>query len=162
MQSHFHNPKQGCIEVKFYRPSPWNLFSFKLSCRILAHIEALSYGIVLYMSGNINQAPIPLPVSRALKKFGMDLSLSRRRRCFSQQSMAERIGISVSSLRRLEKGDPSLSWGTIARALYVLGKLDKLNELIDTANDSIGLVLMDEQLPRRIRKRKISSETGAL
>ncbi|NMW21003.1 MAG: helix-turn-helix domain-containing protein [Chlorobiaceae bacterium] len=114
------------------------------------------------MSGNINQAPIPLPVSRALKKFGMDLSLSRRRRCFSQQSMAERIGISVSSLRRLEKGDPSLSWGTIARALYVLGKLDKLNELIDTANDSIGLVLMDEQLPRRIRKRKISSETGAL
>ncbi len=61
------------------------------------------------MSGNINKAPIPLPVSRVLKKFGSDLSLARRRRRFSQQSMAERIGISVSSLRRLEKGDPTLS-----------------------------------------------------
>jgi transcriptional regulator with XRE-family HTH domain len=114
------------------------------------------------MSGNIEKAPAPLSVLRALKKFGMDLSLSRRRRRFSQQSMAERIGISVSSLRRLEKGDPSLSWGTIARALYVLGELDKLNELLDTANDSIGLILMDEQLPQRIRKRKISPQTGAL
>ena len=116
----------------------------------------------LNMSDYFEKAPMPLTVSRALKKFGSDLSLARRRRRFSQQSMAERIGISVSSLRRLEKGDPSLSWGTIARALYVLGEIDKLNELLDTANDSIGLVLMDEQLPRRIRKRKITPETGAL
>lgn len=114
------------------------------------------------MSDYQNKTPLPLPVARTLKKFGMDLSLARRRRRFSQQSMAERIGISVSSLRRLEKGDPSLSWGTIARALNVLGELTKLNELLDTANDTIGLVLMDEQLPKRIRKRKILPETGAL
>ena len=116
----------------------------------------------LYMTGNFEKAPMPLPVRRAVMKFGRDLSLARRRRRFSQESMAERIGISVSSLRRLEKGDPTLSWGTIARAMYVLGEIEKLNQLLDTANDDIGLVLMDEQLPRRIRSRKSSPESGAL
>ncbi len=115
-----------------------------------------------YMTFYEEKAPMPLPVKRAVIKFGRDLSLARRRRRFSQQSMAERIGISVSSLRRLEKGDPTLSWGTIARAMYVLGEIEKLNQLLDTVKDDIGLMLMDEQLPRRIRSRKPSPEAGAL
>ena len=117
---------------------------------------------ILYMIVYKEKTPMPLPVKRAVMKFGRDLSLARRRRRFSQESMAERIGISVSSLRRLEKGDPTLSWGTIARAMYVLGEIEKLNQLLDTAIDDIGLVLMDEQLPRRIRSRKPSPEAGAL
>ncbi len=116
----------------------------------------------LYMTGSVEKVPLPLPVKRAVMKFGRDLSLARRRRRFSQESLAQRIGISVSSLRRLEKGDPTLSWGTIARAMYVLGEIEKLNQLLDTATDDIGLVLMDEQLPRRIRSRKSSPESGAL
>src|SRR5665213_2965737 len=101
----------------------------------------------------------PLPVVRAIQKFGRDLALARRRRRFSQNSMAVRVGISPATLRRLEKGDPSLSWGTIARALHVLGDLEKLNELLDTAKDEIGLVLADEQLPKRIRQKKVSPDS---
>ncbi len=104
----------------------------------------------------------PLPVGRAIEKFGKDLALARRRRRFSQESMAKRIGISVSSLKRLEKGDPSLSWGAIVRALHVLGELEKLNDLLDTAKDDIGLLLMDEQLPKRIRGKKSTAASGAL
>jgi hypothetical protein len=47
------------------------------------------------------------------------------------------------------------------RALQVFGELDKLDQLLDTANDSIGLILMDEKLPQRIRKSKTTPETGA-
>ena len=129
---------------------------------IFVYKEAVINFKSLYMIACEEKAPMPLPVKRAIMKFGQDLSLARRRRRFSQQSMAERIGISVSSLRRLEKGDPTLSWGTIARAMYVLGEIGKLNQLLDTANDGIGLMLMDEQLPRRIRSRKPSPEAGAL
>jgi len=103
-----------------------------------------------------------MPVNRAIDKFGKDLALARRRRRFSQASMAKRIGISLASLKRLEKGDPSLSWGAIVRALHVLGELDKLNELLDTAKDDIGLMLMDEQLPKRIRHKKATAGSGAL
>ena len=110
----------------------------------------------------MRKSPLPLPVKRTIEKFGRDLSLARRRRRFSQASMAERIGISVASLRRLEGGDPGLSWGAVARALQVLGELSKLNSLLDTANDDLGLALMDKQLPQRIRRHTRSGNTGAL
>lgn len=140
------------------------LDSFVLCCifSIFIYKEALKIDKKLYMTGSLPKAPMPLAVKRAIMKFGEDLSLARRRRRFSQESMAQRIGISVSSLRRLEKGDPTLSWGTIARAMYVLGEIGKINDLLDTPKDDIGLALMDEQLPRRIRMRKPSAEDGVL
>jgi len=104
---------------------------------------------------------MPLPVRRVVEKFGHDLALARRRRRFTQASMAERIGISVASLRRLEKGDPGVSWGTVVQALNVLGALKPFADLLDTANDDLGLALMDEQLPRRIRRSKVSATSGA-
>ena len=115
---------------------------------------------MFYMSGN--EFPDPLHVIRALTRLGRDLSLARRRRQFSQQSMAERIGTSVATLRRLERGDPSVAVGTVARALFVLGEIERLGGLLDTATDTIGLSLMDEQLPKRIRRRRVTPESGAL
>ena len=49
----------------------------------------------------------------------------------------------------------------IARALQVFGELDKLNQLLDTPQDTIGLTLMDEMLPQRERKSRKSPESGA-
>lgn len=66
--------------------------------------------------------PAPLPVERAIRKPGSDISLARRRRHISQASLAERIGASLSTVRRMEKGD-------------------------------VGLMLMDERLPKRVRSR---------
>ena len=114
------------------------------------------------MSGNLADAPIPFPVLRGIENFGKGVALARRRRRFSQASMAQRIGISVASLRRLERGNPGISWATIARALHVLGHLEKLYVLVDASNDDIGLVLSDQQLPRRIRRKKSTNESGAL
>lgn len=111
-----------------------------------------------YVSGKI----LPLPVARALKKLGHDLALARRRRRFTQESMAERLQTSVSTLRRLEKGDSRISVGLVAQALFVLGELEKINGLLDTANDEIGLSLMNEQLPQRIRSKGGKPPTGAL
>jgi transcriptional regulator with XRE-family HTH domain len=98
--------------------------------------------------------PLPLPVERAIAKLGHDLSLARRRRHISQASLAERIGASLSTVRRIEKGDARIPLHFIARALYVFGELDALAQLIDTAQDDIGLSLMDQQLPQRVRRKK--------
>jgi transcriptional regulator with XRE-family HTH domain len=95
-----------------------------------------------------------MPVSRAITKLGRDLSLARRRRRFSQASFAERMGTSLATLKRLEKGDPRVAVETIARALYVLGEIDRVENLLDTSEDAIGLALMDEQLPKSVRTRK--------
>jgi transcriptional regulator with XRE-family HTH domain len=103
--------------------------------------------------------PLPLPAVRALAKLGRDISLARRRRRLSQASLAERSGIGLNTLRRLEKGEPSGSIEHLARTLHVLGEIERLEHLLDTGADTVGLVMMDEALPQRVRRRR---STGAL
>ena len=103
---------------------------------------------------------MPAPVERAIQKLGHDLSLARRRRHISQASLAERIGASLNTVKRMEKGDPRVPLHFIARTLHVFGDIQRLHQLLDTGEDQIGLMLMDEQLPKRIRSRKTTG--GAL
>ncbi len=100
------------------------------------------------------ERPLPLPAQRALAKLGADINLARRRRAWSQQALAERAGVSLSTVKRLEAGDPRMQLHVLARVLGLFGELDNLNLLLDTREDDIGLALMDEQLPKRIRRRK--------
>ena len=104
--------------------------------------------------------PMPLPVVRALAKLAGDLSRARRRRRLSQASLAERSGVSIATVRRMERGDlAGVSVGHLARVIYVLGEVERLEGLLDAGVDTIGLMLMDEELPKRVRSRKAS---GAL
>ena len=100
---------------------------------------------------------LSLPVERAIAKLGADLSLARRRRHITQASMAERMGASLSTVRRMEKGDGRVPLHFYASALHVLGEIQALERLLDTTNDSLGLALMDEQLPQRVRQRRKDS-----
>lgn len=112
--------------------------------------------------GQLDKLPLPLPAERAIRKLGSDLALARRRRHISQQSLAERMGASLSTVRRMEKGDPRVPIHFIARALQVFGEIEALAGLIDSARDDIGLVLMDERLPQRVRSKRSKDEKGAL
>lgn len=104
----------------------------------------------------------PTPVARALEKLDADLALARRRRRLTQASMAERLRVSEATVRRMDHGDSGISFGTIAQAFFVLGELDKIIRLLDMASDDIGLSLMNEQLPQRVRKKRIKPDSGAL
>ena len=94
---------------------------------------------------------LPFPVQRALRKLGEDLRDARRRRRISTMMMAERAGISRTTLYRVEKGDAKVAFGAYARVLFVLGMTDRLAELVDHRHDSIGMGLEDSVLPQRIR-----------
>lgn len=76
--------------------------------------------------------------------------------------MAEHLDISVATLRRLEKGDPRISIGTLAQALLILGELAKINGLLDIATDDIGLMMMNDALPQRVRAKRLKSGSGGL
>jgi len=98
-------------------------------------------------------------VARALRKLGADLSLARRRRRMSQASLAERIGASTMTVRRMEAGNPLVALQYFARALHVFGELSRLEQLLDTSQDAIGLTIMDDRVPKRVRAHR-SSATG--
>jgi ribosome-binding protein aMBF1 (putative translation factor) len=116
---------------------------------------------VLSLGFNLMTSPIPLPVERALARLGQNISLARRRRHMSQQMLAERIGASLNTVRRMEQGHVGMALQHVARALQVFGELDKLEALLDTPQDSVGLTLMDEALPQRIRTRVRTPESGS-
>ncbi|HEX8757274.1 MAG TPA: helix-turn-helix transcriptional regulator [Steroidobacteraceae bacterium] len=103
--------------------------------------------------------PLPVPAKRAIARLGADISKARRRRRLSQASLAQRSGISVATLKRLENGEPRVAVEAVARVLQVLGEIDRLAQLLGTEEDQVGLALMDEQLPKRVRRRRSS---GAL
>lgn len=106
--------------------------------------------------------PVPLPVGRAIRKLGSDIALARRLRRISQASLAERIGASLSTVKRMEAGDLRVPLHFVARTLYVFGEIERLSQLLDSGMDPVGLFLVDEQLPRRIRTRKRGPQGGAL
>jgi transcriptional regulator with XRE-family HTH domain len=98
--------------------------------------------------------PLPHPAERAIAQLGADFSRARRRRSITQENLAQRAGVSLSTVKRLEAGDPRMQLHVLARVLLVFGDLDKLKVLLDSAGDDIGLALADEGLPQRVRARK--------
>lgn len=97
---------------------------------------------------------LPPSVRRSLGRFGADLAVARRKRRLGVATMAERLGVAKSTYLRLEKGDPSVSLGVCAMALFVLGFGDALGELVAPGRDEQGLLLDVERLPKRIRARR--------
>lgn len=89
-----------------------------------------------------------------LKALGERLVAARQRRRMSQSTMAERIGVTVATLAKLERGDPGVSFATALRALHVLGLGDDIDRL--AADDPLGRAIQDEHLvgaPRGASKR---------
>ena len=98
---------------------------------------------------------------RSLTRLGQAISLARRRRQLTQQDLAQRIGSSANTVRRMEAGHPGTALVHVARAMQVFGELGQLDQLLDTPQDTIGLTLMDEKLPQRVRKSRKTPESGA-
>ena len=63
------------------------------------------------------------------------------------------MGVSVSTLRALEAGEPGVSMGSLAMALLSLGVLSRLDDLGDVGQDDIGLLMDIDALPQRVRLR---------
>jgi transcriptional regulator with XRE-family HTH domain len=104
---------------------------------------------------------LPIPVTRALRKLGHDIKDARRRRRIPMAIVAQRASISKPTLIRVERGDSSVSIGSYATVLFVMGMADRLADVVDSKNDPVGLQLEQENLPQRIRgPRKQKSTKG--
>ncbi|MET0592742.1 MAG: helix-turn-helix transcriptional regulator [Polyangiaceae bacterium] len=96
---------------------------------------------------------LPPKVRRSLKKFGADLALARRKRRLTTAMMSERLGVAKSTYVRVEKGDPTVSLGVFAMALFVLGFGDAFGDLVDASRDEQGLLLDQQRIPKRVHPK---------
>ncbi len=100
---------------------------------------------------------LPSKLRRSLVKLGTDIAAARRKRGLTVMMMAERIGVAKSTYLKVEKGDPAVSMGTYAMALFVLGFGDALGDTVDPRRDDVGLLLDAERLPKRVRPKKTAT-----
>ncbi|MFN5274108.1 MAG: helix-turn-helix domain-containing protein [Planctomycetota bacterium] len=97
------------------------------------------------------QRPVLFPKhQRLLEQLGENLRLARRRRKLTTGQVAERAGISRSTLYHLEKGDANSSLAVLLQVLVAL-KLE--NDLVKLASDDeLGRKLADIELLKARRK----------
>ncbi len=89
-----------------------------------------------------------------LEDAGRGISIARRRRRIPLRDMAARMSVSLSTVQRLERGDPSVSLGIFLSALWALQLHEHMAGLLDPGADSVGTALSVDRLPGKIRRRK--------
>lgn len=93
---------------------------------------------------------LPPAARQALRALGENLSIARVRRRESQRNWAKRLGISVPTLIRMERGDPGVSSGIYVTALWLMGRVTALPTIAAPAEDKGAL----ENDVRSVLKRK--------
>ena len=90
-----------------------------------------------------------------LKIMGEQIKRARLRRDLSAELVAERAGISRSSLWKVESGNPAVAMGIYAAVLHALNNMDK-DLLLIARDDEMGRRMQDLELltRRRASRRK--------
>lgn len=91
-----------------------------------------------------------------LETMGEQIKLARLRRDLSAELVAERAGISRTSLWKVESGSPAVAIGIYAAVLHALGGMDT-DLLLIAKDDELGRQMQDLNLltGKRASRRKI-------
>lgn len=90
---------------------------------------------------------------KILETMGEQIKMARLRRNLSTELVAERAGISRTTLWAVEKGTPTVTVGTYAAVLHALGGMDKDFALV-AKDDEFGRKLQDLNLLSRQRAKR--------
>lgn len=96
---------------------------------------------------------LPAAAAAALRRLGADLATARKRRRQPLRAWAERLQVSVPTLSRMEKGDPTVSAGVYATALWMIGRQDALAVVADPKDDLAALEADIQKAQQRGRPR---------
>lgn len=109
-----------------------------------------------------SKPPVVFPQEqRLLSDLGERLRLARKRRKLSNAAVAQRAGISRTTLYKVEAGDPGATLGSYVRVLAALGLEGDLKQL--AADDRVGRKLQDLALePPQAPKRHTVRRAGAI
>jgi transcriptional regulator with XRE-family HTH domain len=108
--------------------------------------------------GNEIGADREAAASQALRALGENLAIARVRRHESQRAWAKRLGVSVPTLIRLERGDPGVGAGIYATALWLMGRVSALPELAAPGDDRGAL---EANVQEAIQRRAVRSAASA-
>jgi transcriptional regulator with XRE-family HTH domain len=97
-------------------------------------------------------------VRRALRQVAEDLAAWRKLRGLTQAQLADRTGVDRATIGRLERGEGGVSLETVLSVLRGLGVLEMAIGALDPYKTDVGRLRSDEQLPQRVRPRRLGSD----
>lgn len=103
---------------------------------------------------------MPPSTVAALEQLGADLAVARLRRKESLKTWAKRMGVSVPTLLRLEAGEPSVSLGVLATALWLIGRDGTLATLA-TPKEDRGALELDVRQAQTLGKERMRATAHA-
>lgn len=101
---------------------------------------------------------LPPAAVQALRVLGENLAIARVRRRESQRAWAKRLGVSVPTLIRLERGDPGVGAGIYATALWLIGRVGSLPDLAAPGDDRGAL---ESDVRKAVQRRAARSAASA-
>lgn len=101
---------------------------------------------------------LPPQTEAALSTLGAHLAVGRIRRRLSQRTWAQRMGVSVPTLARMESGDPSVAMGLYATALWLLGRDGELSRIAAPEHDAGALELNVREAVELGRQRALAAQ----
>ena len=90
-------------------------------------------------------------VNDTFAEIGKSLKTWRLVYALKATQVADRAGISLGTLHKIENGDPSISAAAFFEVVRSLGLLDALAESLDPLNSDLGRARITENMPKRIR-----------
>ena len=103
---------------------------------------------------------IPPSTVAALEQLGADLAVARLRRKESLKTWAQRMGVSVPTLLRLEAGEPGVSVGVLATALWLIGRDAALAGLATPMEDR-GAIELDVRQAEALGRERAQATAQA-
>lgn len=103
---------------------------------------------------------LPPATAAALEKLGADLAVARLRRKESLKTWAQRMGVSIPTLQRLEAGDPAVGIGIVATALWLIQRDSALGALAAPELD-LGAIELDVRQATALGKARAMASAEA-
>lgn len=100
--------------------------------------------IIVSKYGKKRSAAIFPKNRKVLSLLGENIKLACKRRGYSQSLIAERTGLSRLTVRKIEQGDPTVSFGHYVSVLSVLGMVEAFANV--ASDDELGRKLQDIKL----------------
>ncbi|TLY65070.1 MAG: XRE family transcriptional regulator [Gammaproteobacteria bacterium] len=101
---------------------------------------------------------MPPAAAQALRALGENLAIARVRRRESQRAWAKRLGCSVPTLIRMERGDPGVGAGIYTTALWLIGRVGALADVAAPGSDRGAL---ESDVRDALKRRAVRSAASA-
>ena len=105
-----------------------------------------------------DRKPLPAAIRRAYRSLTEDIAAWRKLKGLTQEQLADRSGVALATLSRLERGEGGTSVYNLLKILRALGILDNVLKALDPYETDIGRLRSEQELPQRIRSRRLGRE----